>query len=396
MKEIITKEELRQFLVNYHNLNDSESFVGRDGIIKYFNRVGSIQYDPLNVVGRNPDLVLQAKVQGYKPDMLYSLLYKEHALVDGFDKEMCIYRVEDYPFFSKVREAQAEKTKYVLSNRGQLDALDILDEVREHIRENGITGTKDISIGEGKKCTWGHKKLSSAALDYLYNTGELTVADKKGIQKYFDFTSKVIPREYCYKYDFENEEEFLKWFIKRRIKSIGALWERNGGGWLGNYISDSGKRKAVLEKLCQEGDILRFYVSGLKVPFYIAKEDESYFEFKEEKKIAKFLAPLDNMLWDRDMITKVFDFDYRWEVYTPVVKRKYGYYVLPVIYGNEFIGRFEPEKINAKEPFTIKSWFWEPGVEITDEMLEALDVAISRFAEYLEISRLENYFDILS
>ncbi|NLJ67235.1 MAG: winged helix DNA-binding domain-containing protein [Clostridiales bacterium] len=395
MKDTILKEELRQFLVNYHNLNDYESLAGKDGVMKYFNRVGSIQYDPLNVVGRNPDLVLQSKVQGYKPEILESLLYNERALVDGYDKEMNIYRAEDYPLFAKIREAHTQSTIKTLSYRGQLEALDILDDIRRFIRENGITGSKDISIGESRGSSWGHRKLSSAALDYLYSTGELCVAERRGTQKYYDFTSNVLPGGFTYNFEFDNEEEFLKWYIKRRIRSVGALWEKSGGGWLGHYISDSRKRKVILEMLYDEGEIIRFTVSGLNVPFYIAKEDEDFFEFKEKKKKVKFLAPLDNMIWDRDMVSKVFDFEYRWEVYTPVAKRKFGYYVLPVIYGNQFIARFEPEKIAPNVPFTIKSWYWEPGIELTDEMLEAIDLAISNFADYLGVPRIQDYFDII-
>lgn len=395
MREIISKEELRQFLINYHNLNEYESFVGTDGVMEYFKRVGSIQYDPLNVIGRNTDLVLQSKVQGYKPEMLQSLLYKEHALIDGFDKEMSIYRVEDYPLFAKVREANMQSIKSTLANRGQLDALDLLENIRSFIKENGITGTKDISIGESKKSRWGHKKLSSAALDYLYSTGELCVAEKRGIQKYFDFALNVLPKEFSYNFEFENEEEFLKWYIKRRIRSVGALWEKSGGGWLGHYISDTCKRKTVLEMLYKKGEIQRFYVSGINVPFYITKEDEKFLELKEKKKKVKFLAPLDNMLWDRNMIAKIFDFEYRWEVYTPVAKRKYGYYVLPVIYGNQFIARFEAEKVISNAPFKIRNWWWEPGIKTTNEMLDAINIAIGEFAEYLEAPCLQNYFDTI-
>lgn len=125
----------------------------------------------------------------------------------------------------------------------------------------------------------------------------------------------------------------------------------------------------------------------------MAKEDEKFLGFKEKTKKVKFLAPLDNMLWDRNMITELFDFEYRWEVYTPIVKRKYGYYVLPVIYGNTFIGRFEAEKLIPQEPLIIKNWWWEPGIEITDVMLDEIDIAISEFAEYLKVPRLKNYFD---
>lgn len=284
MKEVISKEELRQFLINYHNLNEYESFVGTDEVIEYFKRVGNIQYDPLNVVGRNVDLVSQSKVQGYKPGTLQSLLYNEHLLIDGFDKEMSIYRVEDYPFFSKVREANMQSTKNTLANRVQLDALDLLENIRSFIKKNGITGTKDISIWKSKKSRWGHKKLSSAALDYLYSTGELCVAEKRGIQKYFDFTLNVLPKEFSYNFEFKNEDEFLKWYIKRRIRSVGALWGKSGGGWLGQYISDASKRKTVLEMLYEKGEIQRLYVSGINDPLYIAKEHENFLEFKDKRK----------------------------------------------------------------------------------------------------------------
>lgn len=393
MNEVISKEELRQFLINYHNLNECENFIGIDGVMEYFKRVGSIQYDPLNVVGKNADLVLQSKVKDYKSYMLQNLLYKEHQLIDGYDKEMSIFKSNDYPFFAKVREANAQRTKEILIYQGQSAALDLLDDIRTFIMENGITGSKDISIGTSKKSHWGYKKLSSGALDYLYRTGELCVAEKRGIQKYYDYTSNVLEKELLSDYKFENEEEFLEWYIKRRIRSVGALWDKSGSAWLGHHVSDRSLRNFTLKILYEKGEILRFYVEGIKNPFYMAKEDEKFLGFKEKTKKVKFLAPLDNMLWDRNMITELFDFEYRWEVYTPIVKRKYGYYVLPVIYGNTFIGRFEAEKLIPQEPLIIKNWWWEPGIEITDVMLDEIDIAISEFAEYLKVPRLKNYFD---
>lgn len=88
---MLSKEDAREFLVNYHNLNGSQNYCGLSGVLKYFKKVGSIQYDPLNVVGRNADLVLQSRIINYNKEMLQDLLYKEHTLVDGFDKEMYNY-----------------------------------------------------------------------------------------------------------------------------------------------------------------------------------------------------------------------------------------------------------------------------------------------------------------
>ncbi len=88
-KTIITIEEARSFMLNYHNLNQARALSGMDGVLQCFRQIKSIQYDPLDVVGRNADLVLQARVSGYEPSMLYDLLYQKHELLDGFDKEMC-------------------------------------------------------------------------------------------------------------------------------------------------------------------------------------------------------------------------------------------------------------------------------------------------------------------
>lgn len=390
-KATISKEAARSYLVNYHNLNRARAFEGKDGILKCFEQIKSIQYDPLDVVGRNPDLVLQSRVKGYKPEMLYELLYRQHDLLDGFDKEMCIYSTSEFTSFARIRSSCGESAKRTLAYRGQTDALDILDEVRAHIRQHGSTSSKDISIGESRASRWGHKKLSSAALDYLYCTGELSVNDKKGVQKYYDFTENVIPKENLNKNEFLTDDEFLDWYVKRRIKCVGLLWNKKGGAWLGHYLYDNKTREQIINRLVENQELKTVYIEGINAPFYYLPEAECFFITFEDKNYVRFLAPLDNMLWDRELVRKVFDFDYSWEVYTPVIKRKFGYYVLPVLYGNDLIARFEPEKCKKGEPFTIKKWWWEPGVTVTDDMLEHIHRAIEDFAEYLSIPCKDSY-----
>lgn len=101
--KLYPKEEARHMLCRYHNLDGAESLCGKKGVEKIMQRIHSIQYDPLNVVARNADLVLQARVKDYSESVLYDLLYKEHKLIDGFDKEMCIYDTKDFARFQFVR-----------------------------------------------------------------------------------------------------------------------------------------------------------------------------------------------------------------------------------------------------------------------------------------------------
>lgn len=378
------KDEVRKKLLKYHNIDGSESLKGIDGVRTIMDRLGSIQYDPLNVVGRNADLVLQARISDYRPEYLYSLLYEEHSLIDGFDKEMCIYNTKEFSQFSKVREEHTKSVVDTLNYRGQLGVLDILDDVKAFVEENGLTGTKDISIGEVRESRWGHKKLSSAALDYLYNKGELCVGDKKGTQKYFDLTERIVP-DSLNKTDEMTIDEFLEWYIERRIRSLGFIWNKNGGAWQGHFLSDKNIRTDVLERLIEKSIIYEFQIEGIQETFYECQDFKNCKSDKKEKGYVRFIAPLDNIMWDRTMLEKVFDFSYRWEVYTPVSKRKYGYYVIPVIYNNRFIARFEPESVSKAGCFSIKNWWWEEEIKPDKRIITAITDEMVRFSEYLQV-----------
>ena len=390
----ISNESARNFLVNYQYLNNAENIKGYEGAKRFMKRVRLIQFDPLNVVGRNPDLVLQSRVGDYRPEILEDLLYNERFLIDGMDKVLSIILQEDYPKMSRVRKEFAEVLKGILAYRGSLEALDLLDEIKDYIRENGPQPANKIDIGgRAKEGSWGHKKLSSAALDYLFNTGELGISSKIKTQKVYDLNENLLADDILNAADpFDNENDFLRWYIKRRIGSIGMVWNKNTGAWVGNFIQNQNPRTEIIRELVEEGELLELCVEGTKEPFYIRKEDEEYLESSSDNNVAKFIAPLDNFIWDRGMIEELFGFKYSWEVYTPVAKRKYGYYVLPVLYKKKFVARFEPEKNRGKEPLKIKNWWWEDGVKVTDDMLYAIREAFERFSHYLGVEMMKDKY----
>lgn len=380
-----SKEEARHILCRYHNLDGAEPLCGKEGVEAIMQRIHSIQYDPLNVVARNADLVLQARVDDYSESVLYDLLYKEHKFIDGYDKEMCIYSAND---FARLRYVRAEYAKYavpVLRHRNQLGALDLLDEVRDFVEAHGRTGTKDISIGNVREGSWGHKKLSSAALDYLFNTGILAVADKRGTQKFFDLTERVIDSGSLACVPDMSLEQFLEWYIERRIQSVGLLWNRSGSAWQGRFLNENDLRSATLQTLAAKDRIEEIQVEGIKEPFYRSKDSEKYMAARTAHSYARFLAPLDNLLWDRQMLEMLFGFSYRWEVYTPVAKRKFGYYVLPVLYNDRFVARFEAEPVREAGAFVVRNWWWEPQVVPNDEMRETIAKEMARFAAFLQV-----------
>lgn len=393
MKKItMSKGELRKFLVMYQGLSSPKSFDGEEGIKNFINRVGCIQYDPLNMVGRNADLVLQSRVENYNPMMLETLLYDKREIIDGWDKMMAIYSVNDWPYFERVRLRRKEEIERVLHHRNSIEAINYVDVAKEYIEKNGATLPSKLDIGRVQSGVWGHGKLSSATMDYMWNSGILGVKEKKNTQKVYDLIENLLPKELLeMKEPFNNDNDFYKWYFKRRIGSIGIYWERNGEGWLGHFVSDKNLRKKILKELLEDGELILVKVEGLNETFYIRADDTSMLDNLNSSidKKASFLAPLDNLLWDRKLVKDIFDFEYSWEVYKPVSKRQYGYYVLPVLYGDKLVARFEPEIHRGNEPLIIKNWWWEENYQVTEEVIVAMMGCFERFCKYLKADGLE-------
>ena len=131
MNTTLTKQQARRFVLAHQGLWPPHELEGKRGVVNYIRRVGCIQFDPLDIVGHNPELVLQARVADFSPEMLQELLYQDRKLLDGWDKVMSIYRVEDWPYFQRQREAERRS----LDKRSQITA--ILPEVRQVIQEQG-------------------------------------------------------------------------------------------------------------------------------------------------------------------------------------------------------------------------------------------------------------------
>ncbi len=230
---VLSKQDARRFLVNYQGLRCKS-----ENVLEYFDKVGCIQYDPLNVVGRNADLVLQSRIRDYNCRILDKLLYKDRMLIDGWDKVMSIYKTSDWNYFGLIRDKKKDSMKNTLSKRNSESALDFVDEIKLYIKENGPISANDINFGSSDSGSWGHKKLSSATLDYLFNIGEIGVKEKKNTQKVYDLIENLVPIAILNeKNNFACDMDFYEWQVKRRIGSVGILWDRSGGGWLGSDIS---------------------------------------------------------------------------------------------------------------------------------------------------------------
>ncbi len=371
----LTKKQAREFLVNYHNINTSSKM----SIDDVFNRINTIQYDPLSVVGTNPELVLQSRVVGFKRKHLDNELYRKRTLIDGWDKQMSIYQTKYFSEYKTIRDHRANSTVTGYKKYFNLDPLEFHDEVLEIVKEKGPILSSKIKLGESIKQTWGHNKPSSATLDYLFHKGEIGVHSRNHRQKKYDIINKLIP--YKNTFVFNTEEDFTEWYLLRRIEALGIFSNKNSVHSYGVTISKKNVRARYIKQLIKKGFVEELKIEGLDEIFYIPSKAKDI-EIRLKDKIS-FIAPLDNLIWDRNLVKNLFDFEYTWEVYTPKSKRKYGYYVLPILRREKLIGRIEFKPYKNGEKLEIINLFLEKGIKKSNLLEQKLSSAYKRLTTYL-------------
>ncbi len=377
----LTKKQARQFLLLKHGLLGDYKFAGKEGILSFVRQAGCIQFDPVDVCGRNADLVLQSRIKGYRKAMLYELLYVDRKLVDYFDKNLAILPVENWKYFG--RERQAHRSW----ERSHTEILEVQERVREEIARRGPLCSADLDMAEKVFWYWSDTKLSRAALEHMYFVGELGIHHKNGTMKYYDLIENCIPAELLSQPEpHPSDFDYRKWLVSERIGSVGLLWNRASDAWLGIEGLKTAQRNAIFETLLKEEAIIEVEVEALSEPLYCRREDAGLAAVVSEnptmKKRCEFIAPLDNLLWDRKLIGAIFDFSYKWEIYTPKEQRKYGYYVLPILRGDRFVGRIEMAYDKKQGALDVKQIWYEPDVRRTKALQCDVEKTIRRFARF--------------
>lgn len=372
----ITLPQIKAYLFAYQHLTKQTQLTGSGAIKEYVEQVVCLQYDPLNVVGRNPDLVLQSRIPHYKIGDINESLYTKRELFDVWDKNMSICCVEDWPYFSYHRERYIEWCSGYPSE---------IEEIRQYLWHNDFACSSDIEMNHKVDWHYGPQRFAKAALEAMCYAGLAVVHHKNNTRRYYGLAERYIPKAlFAAKDPFESIEEYYEWAVLRRINSVGLLWNKASDAWLGIRGLKSKERNTAFAALLDKNKIVTVHVEGIDIPLYIASNNTPLLmtDKNESRETMRILAPLDNMLWDRKLIKALFDFDYKWEVYTPVAQRKYGYYVLPLTMGAEFVGRIEFEKTQNRT--SVKRVWYEEDVNVDSNFKQRQDECIYRFMTYLK------------
>ncbi|HEY7358801.1 MAG TPA: crosslink repair DNA glycosylase YcaQ family protein [Ktedonobacterales bacterium] len=368
----LSRAEARRFLATYHFTPTTVPGV--------FDRLGTVQYDPLNPVGRNPDLVFQARVPGYQVDDWQQTAYTDRLVYDAWDKMACLVPVSDWPRRAHLRAHTASWTPLLLDEEAEAvtAALAELD-TRGPLSSLEF---EDQSHFTDRSAWYGPKRIKHI-LRALWDRGLIVTHHRQGGRHYYDRAERVIPPEHFTAPPLLDEDESSRWMIARRCQTMGLIRPTGEYAiWFG--CGKTERRAAAFKDLVEMGTLTPALVGengGKPWPAYLPTKALPLLEAPAPEPRVIFIAPLDSLIWDRRMVMQLYDFSYTWEVYVPEPRRRWGYYVLPIFYGDRFIARLDSRLMGSI--WTISRWWWEPDVTPTPDLLAALRVAAENFARYL-------------
>lgn len=382
----IDKTTARQFVLAHQKLWPPRQLKGEEGLREFIRHVGSIQFDPINVVGRNPDLVLQSRIKDYRPEMLDQLLYQDYQLLDGWDKMANIYSVDDWPYFFRYKIFRRQQ------DNPRRPAKDVIQNVLSEIEQRGPLSSLDLDNPEKADWYWGPTKIVRAALESLFAEGYIGVHHRVNNRRYFDLIERLLPAKLLESPDpNQSDEQYQDWHILRRVGSMGLAFPNAGEHWYGIIDVKTPQRKTIISRLVERGDLVAVDVNEIPEKTYFMRQvDLPALEAVASSSSpgAAVLAPLDNLLWNRKNNGWLFDFEYIWEVYKPKARRQYGYYTLPVIYDTRFVARFDPAFDKKARHLTIQNWWWETGIKPDTKMEAAIMACFQDFVAYLKVEKL--------
>jgi uncharacterized protein YcaQ len=391
----VSADAARRFLVARHLLAPARSVEGGpEAVLEVFRRLGSIQFDPLSVAGRNHDLVLHARVADYDPAWCEELLYGRRELFEAYNKGLSLLPTSELPWYRVSWRLNAPRFEQgILAENAEVAA-----KILERIRVEGPLSTLDFERGPAVDWFWAPTNVARAVLEAFSVSGVLGLSRRVGNRRVYDLIERLFPAELLAQEVPVREQ--LRHKLLSRFRAHGLLG-RSGSGelWLGIGKAkpdpkrpDLPSRIELRDELVEAGDLVSVEVEGLRGERFVLREEVELLESPPEPPASvALLAPLDPFMWDRDLLGRLYGFDYVWEVYVPEAKRRWGYYVLPILFGDRLVGRIEPRIDRAGGRVQVLGVWWEDGFDPrrAEGFVEAMRAALLAYLGFARAGRID-------
>ncbi|MGH2671402.1 MAG: winged helix-turn-helix domain-containing protein [Actinomycetota bacterium] len=364
-------------------------------VLDVIRSIRCVQLDPISVVARSPLLVLRSRFDGFQPKHLDRLLYRDRSLFEYWAHAASIVLSEDYPIFRyRMRswpgtEAWGERVRGWIQSNAKLRRS-----VLTELRRRGPLRLRDFpddSVESWESSGWTRDRNVDQMVRFLWIQGKVMVADRNGLEKWWDLAERVLP-------DAVRRERMTDAQVARRAieLSLRCLGVGTAAHVRGHFTHGYPGLPEILRGFERSGLVDRVEVvdDGAARPgtWYVHREDLPLLERIERGRWeprTTMLSPFDNLMHDRKRLLDLFGLDYKMEIYVAAVKRRHGYYSMPVLHGDRFLARVDPANDRENSRLIVRHVVPEPGVKADAANTGAVSNAVHDLAAWLGAERVD-------
>ncbi|MFV2002511.1 MAG: winged helix-turn-helix domain-containing protein [Paracoccaceae bacterium] len=380
----------RRLFLAHHGLAEPTAGPGRgDDLHTLIHALGFVQLDSIKTVERAHHMILHARRPSYRPKNLHPLLERDRRLFEHWTHDAAIIPVEFFPYWRQRFETSGQQ---ILQRwKKHRPGIEIrVAPVLQQIQRVGPVCSSDVGDGEARGSgAWWDWHPSKSALHYLWHSGQISVTRRQSFRKFYDLTERVIPADLRARHI--DETQITDWACTQALTRLGfATAGELAAFWA---LITPAQARTWCEIALNSGEIVEIDVVGAdgspKTAFAHPDISQSARDAPPPPGQVRILSPFDPALRDRKRALRLFGFDFRIEVFVPRAKRKYGYYVFPVLEGARLIGRIDM-KCHRKDDVLRVTAFWpESDVKIGKARRARLESAIARTARFSGVSEVQ-------
>ena len=387
----------RRFILGKQGLWPGRRWRGLKGTEKAMRAIDYLQLDPLQIIARSQDITLHSRVLDYTPGMWEAVTYKQRKFFD-WGGWLAVRPMDELPHWRVVMHRERDQNTRIRAMG--LEHADAVAEMRKILKERGTVSNRDFQMATRTRTqSYRGRKDSALALYYLWRIGDVMTHHRERFERVYALTETVAPENLNYE---STEDEADRFLFKKEVSFAGlARLKRVADSYFRGVPFE--KSRQVVEAMLADGEFIEVKVEGWKEAHYALARDAKFLRDLSAGRIPKawtplettttdevlFLAPLDPVS-ARGRAKILFGFDYIWEVYKPEHLRKFGYYVLPVLWGDRLVARFDSKLDRTTNTFIILGFWLEDKLLGKDEAFaEALARGFAWFVTFLGASKLD-------
>ena len=380
----ISNELARALILSRSGLSGVRQEGGAKALAPLIQKLGYVQLDSIRIVERAHHHILYSRHTAYRPRHLERLQAKSPALFEHWTHDSSLIPLEHYPHW---HHRFAHTRSRIALWRERFGDDRVIKTVRDHIEEKGASRARDFAHLGGRTGPWWGWGPAKAALEYLWRTGELAVLERDGFEKVYDLAKRTIPA--ALRKEKPSSGDTMQWACNEALDRLGAATPRMLADFWGHAsIPEAAKWIDAEKKKGRLIDVMLHGAADRRGFAAVARPDieAALAKLPAPTSRLRVLSPFDPVLRDRARSERIFGFDYRIEVFVPGPKRKFGYYVFPLLEGARFVGRIDMKAERDKDRLAVKALWMEPRLSLSKARKSKLENELARQARLGQVS----------